>query len=144
MKKLVVICEGRTEVNFVKNLLCGHKNFQNRFVVFPVTLMTGKNPAGGTAKGGWRISNGYAHGLKEIKNFVSLHRNEIVTTFFDLYGFPSDIPCFTDARTITEPIGKAKIYERQMKSDIEQFDSHVQFLPHVQPYEFEAFLFANP
>jgi hypothetical protein len=145
MKKLVIICEGKTEVAFVNYSLRGYSNLSERFVVIPVTMPTGKNPAGGDSKGGWWRSKGYGHCVSEIGKFISLHKGSVVTTtFFDLYRFPSDIPCFCDAANIPDPVKKAEAYERQMKEDVAEKYGDVIFLPHIQPYEFEALMFADP
>jgi hypothetical protein len=142
VKKLIVICEGRSEANLVKNLLS--PVYSNRFIIIPKTLPTGKNPEGGDSKGGWRKPGGYTHGLREIKKIVNLHKNDIITTFFDLYGFPEDIPCFEQAQKIYDPLEKAKEYETQLREDIVAFEKNVQFFPHIQPYELEALLFVDP
>jgi len=142
MRNLIIICEGRSEANLVKNLFT--PTFPDRFVVIPITLPTGKNLGGGDAKGGWRNPGGYAHGLKEIRKIASLHRNDIITTFFDLYGFPADIPCFERAQLILDPLETAEEYEQQLKADISEFEKNIQFIPYVQPYELEALLFVSP
>ncbi len=142
MKKLVIICEGRTEANLVNNLLSEY--FLNKFTTFPVTLPNGQNPLGGDSKGGWRSSDGYSHALVEIRDIISLHKQNIITTFFDLYRFPSDIPCYEKAKAVNDPSEKARIYESQLKSDILKLGINSNFFPYIQPYEFEAFLFADP
>jgi len=142
MKRLIVICEGRSEANFVKNLLT--PAFLDRFIIIPKTLPTGKNPGGGDSKGGWRNPGGYVHGLREMKKIVSLHRNDIITTFFDLYGFPSDIPCFDLAQGIPDPPEKAGEYEKQLNADIAEFTANIRFFPYIQPCELEALLFVDP
>jgi hypothetical protein len=113
-------------------------------IIIPVTLPTGTNPQGGAGKGGWLRYGGYAHALKEINKYISLHMGAVFTTFFDLYGFPSDISCSPRAKTVTDAVARAKIYEDQMTRDIHQSNKDVRFLPHIQPCEFEALLFAAP
>ena len=143
-KKLRVICEGKTEVQLVNNLL--HDRLSKTYSeIIPITLPTGQNPMGGAAKGGFRRSGGYAFALKHILNSIKMHKNSIFTTFFDLYEFPSDIDCYADAKSITDPIIKAAMYEKQMGMDvIKELEGSFAFLPYVQPYESEAFLFVNP
>jgi len=142
MKRLIVFCEGRSEVNFVKNLLI--PTFINRLIVIPETLPTGNTPCGGDSKGGWRKSGGYDHGLKEMKNLANLHRNDSITTLFDLYGFPSDIPCFNLAQGICDPLEKAREYEKQLNADIAEFNENIRFFSYIQPCELEALLFVDP
>ena len=143
-KKLCLICEGKTEVQLVYNLLYDRLS-KTYSELLPITLPSGKNPVGGTAKGGFRRHGGYAFALKHIKNSIKLHNSSIITTFFDLYNFPNDIECYDDAERITDPIVKAAMYEQQMESDVRKEQEDVfAFLPYVQPYESEAFLFVNP
>jgi len=144
MNKLCVICEGPAEVKLVENLLFDRLS-RTYCIIIPITLPTGKNPMGGTAKGGFRRSGGYAFALKYIQDSIKHNKSSVFTTFFDLYNFPDDIPCYSDAERITNPIVKAETYEQQMELDIrKEFESGLSFLPHFQPYESEAFLFVNP
>jgi hypothetical protein len=82
------------------------------------TLPTGENPDGGTAKGGFRKSKGYFFALRHILNTVKLHGDGLITTFFDLYGFPEDIECFSSAVQISDPIARAAMYEQQIGLDV--------------------------
>lgn len=149
MKSLCIMVEGRTECNFAKNVLADHL-FQYGWIIRPITLITGKNKIG-VHKGGWHHSDGYKNALKQIYNTIMCEKGtEVYTTFFDLYGFPSDIPCFEEAKKLNSPYEKAKLYEKQIKQDINHLlkDNHnyneAQFIPYVQPYEFECFLFVDP
>jgi hypothetical protein len=69
--------------------------------------------------------------------------------FFDLYGFPSDIPCYEKSKLLTSPYSKAKLYEEQIKNDVNDLFSYdhqyneSKFMPYIQPYEFESFLFVD-
>lgn len=148
MKNLIIICEGRTETNYTKNALA-EQLLQYNWIVDYVTLPTGKSNHG-VHKGGWRRTSGYKHALKEIQRHLLTRKNEIHSTFFDLYGFPIDIPCFEESQSLQCPYEKAKLYERQIKDDVNSLfknDSNYNpdlFIPYIQPYEFEAFLFVEP
>ena len=143
MNKLVVICEGKTEVRLLENLL--YSKLEHWFYpIIPITLPTGENPGGGTAKGGFHSSDGYSFALKHIIYTLKLHVDGVITTFFDLYGFPTDIPCYKDAGAILNTIERAGIYERQMLLDVAERKIDGRFIPYVQPCESEAFLFVDP
>ena len=144
MKQLYIICEGKTEVHLINNVF--YDRLSRTYVnVIPITLPTGKNKDGGTAKGGFRRTNGYAYALKHIQNSIKRYRNGVFTTFFDLFRFPSDIGCYFDAKRENDPIVRAKIYERQMELDIrKELGETIAFIPYVQPCESEAFLFIDP
>lgn len=140
--------EGRTECNFTKNVLAEHL-IQHGWIVRPITLITGKNKIG-VHKGGWRRTDGYKNALKQICNTIKSEKDAaLYTTFFDLYGFPSDIPCFEESKMLVSPYEKAKLYEKQIKQDINDLlkddgnYNKARFVPYVQPYEFECFLFVD-
>ena len=148
-RMLYIISEGRTECAFVKRVLAQHLEPFN-WTAYPITLITG-DKTNGSSKGGFRRSKGYEHAINEICSVISNHDiNDVHATFFDLYGFPVDIPCHEKAKSLTSPQDKAKLYECQIKKDVaELFEGNKSFrsdlfLPYVQPYEFECFLFVDP
>lgn len=148
MRNLCIMSEGRTECNFVKNVLADHL-IQFKWIVRPITLITGKNKSG-IHKGGWRSSDGYKNALRQIYNTIVTEKDAtIYTTFFDLYGFPTDIPCYEKSKSLVSPYEKAKLYEKQIKQDVNDLFANdhdyneARFMPYVQPYEFESFLFVD-
>lgn len=147
-RNLFIICERKTEVAFIKNVLAEYLLVFG-WTAIPLTLPTGRNKIG-VHKGGWRRSDGYTNAVKDIWRIIATRKNEIHTTFFDLYGFPEDIPCVESAKLLINPSEKAKIYEKQLLADISVlFDGDSTynqdlFIPYVQPYEFENFLFVDP
>jgi hypothetical protein len=146
MRKLYIISEGRTECNFIKNVLAGYL-FNYDWITISTTLVTGKNSIG-IHKGGWRSSDGYQNALKQIHDTLNIDKEAVYTTFFDLYGFPSDIPCYELSQSLTSPYDKARLYETQLQTDIansfEGSHYNFKFVPYIQPYEFESFLFVDP
>ena len=148
IRNLYVISEGRSECDFVKNVLSEHL-IEYMWIVIPLTLPTSRGTGSGR-KGGWRRTKGYEYAIKGISNMIITHSNEVHTTFFDLYGFPSDIPCYEQAKALSSPLEKARLYEDQLKKDVNgSFASGTKynldlFIPYVQPYEFECFLFVDP
>jgi hypothetical protein len=88
--------------------------------------------------------------MREIKRSIITNKNEIHTTFFDLYAFPPDIQCRKEAESVTNPTAKALLYEQQILSDVSAlFDGDSSFnqrlfVPYVKPYVFECFLFVDP
>lgn len=137
MRELYIISEGRTESDFVKNVLAEHL-VQFDWITIPITLPTGKNKTG-VHKGGWRSSQGYQHAIQQIRKVISINKDAVYTTLFDYYGFPAYIPCYHEAKSISSPYGKVELYERQLKKDC----NHSKFIPYVQPHEFEALLFVD-
>jgi len=59
----------------------------------------------------------------------------------DLHRLPSDFPGYQDATLVSDPLERVASLEESFRKDI---DHHLdQFIPYVQPYEFEALLFSN-
>ena len=106
MKNLYIISEGRTEVNFVKNVLAYYLLNYN-LTAIPITVPSGESKRG-TIKGGWRGSDGYKHAIREMVKIIKTNDFQIHTTFFDLYGFPGDIPCRDKIITVNNPYKKLK------------------------------------
>lgn len=68
-----------------------------------------------------------------------------VTTFFDLYGLTGGFPGRADADRRSDPIERCEQIEAALHRDVvEQARCrHERFLPHIQPYEFEALLLSD-
>lgn len=144
MIMLGVLSEGRSEVQFIKNVLADYLVNYDIFVepiTIPTTMRHGIN-----AKGGWRRSGGYQYGIDRMKEIIKMKRYPAFTTLFDFYGFPSDIPCFSEAMHLSSPYDKVERYENQLSEDIvvSDFSFAFSFIPYVQPYEFEALVFVDP
>ena len=148
LRNLFIISEGRTECYFIKHVPSEYL-LDYGWIVVPITLPTGRKTTGGH-KGGWRRTDGYRYAIEEMRKEIITHAGKLHTTFFDLYGFPKDIPCYEHAKSMYSPYDKAKLYESQIKQDINSLfsgdDSYNAdlFVPYVQPYEFESFLFVDP
>jgi hypothetical protein len=125
MTRLYVVCEGLTEVNFVRDVIspqieaCG----VGRIVMAPPNLR------------GYRT---YAELRKFIRNL--LNGPEVsVTTLIDLFKLPVDFPGLVDSQNEKDPYARVEYLERSL---FEDFGDN-RFWPHLQLHEFEALLFAD-
>ena len=136
MKRLAIICEGRSEVEFVKNILS--ISIQN-IILCPVTIVTGHNDRGEKAKGG---ALNYDRSRKNIINFLKIY--DYVTTFFDYYGLCSNFPGYEQA-THNDKYRNIKILESELLEDInkENEDAASKFIPYIQLHEFESLIFSD-
>ncbi len=77
---------------------------------------------------------------------VKEREDAYVTTFFDLYGLPGDFPGRGEAARESDPLARARAVEHALHRVVVDLAGcrPEQFLPHVQPYEFEALLLSNP
>lgn len=122
--RLLVVCEGQTEANFVKTCL-GPALLQRGMLVHPTLLKTRPGRQGG---GNVSIERLAIHLANEYPN------HDFLTTLVDLYGF-SDRDG-RDRQQLEESIFDAARRRRpEIRSD--------RVFPYVQQYEFEALLFSD-
>ena len=81
--------------------------------------------------------------VRFLRDVLRQRKDTYVTTFFDLYGLPSDFPgTDTIAR---DPLEHASAIEDSLHAEVVRVAGcrPDRFLPHVQPHEFEALLFSD-
>lgn len=130
MKRLMMVVEGQTEERFVGQILAVH--LAQLWVVQPFVTRTSATARGGALS--WQRNK------REINNLLSQNSAPWVTTLFDLYALPSDFPGVVNSLQLNDPYQKALCVEQAMQQQL----NHPQFIAHVQLYEFESLLFANP
>ena len=129
MTRIHVFCEGQTEDVFTRELL-GPALRRSGIWVNPIIIRTGPQGKGGITRYGkirWQIQRKCQEDPKAF-----------VTTFFDLYGLPSDFPAFKTT-SIKNPIERAKRLEKAFQDDIDQDN----FIAHLVVHEFEGLLFSE-
>jgi len=115
MKRLIIICEGETEVEFCRKILYPY------FLEKQITVLS-RNITGIKK---WRS-------LKRlIEHTLKSEKSAFLTTLIDYYGLPSDYPNFR-----TNDVAEI---ENGMKEEI---DNH-RFIPYIQLHEFEGLIFNN-
>ena len=125
MTRLCIICEGKTEGDFVKKLLVPHlKKFY--IDAYPSLLKTRPGKQGG---GNVSIARLGLHIRNEYRNV------DFLTTLVDYYGF-KDANNRTKAELEQAILAEAQTHIRY------GFDAHY-VRPYVQMYEFEALLFSD-
>ena len=132
MKKLIIICEGKTEQLFCKNLLEEH--FKSLDIIIEYPLISHSN--GGIVK--------WVHLKNQIESYLNIEKNCYVTTFIDYYGieYHHDFPDWYDAVAEADKNNKMTILENAMLSDI-QNELKARFIPYIQLHEFEALAFSE-
>lgn len=122
--RICIVCEGQTEVEFVRSCLTPHFTRFNRYV-YPSLL---RAPSG-NHRGG-RVT------VERLANFISheYHNCDRITTFVDLYGFQG-------AGGADKEALEAQILER-VAAQSPRLEARF-ILPYVQRHEFEALLFSN-
>ena len=136
MTEVVVVCEGRTEESFINGLV------QPILATKAVYLRPRLIPTSPASKGGAltrdRVVRSLCRALRE-------RDDTYVTTFFDLYGLPSDFPGPSANRAPKDSIARCEQIENSLHNVVtEQAQRRSdRFIPHIQPHEFEALLFSD-
>lgn len=130
MKRLIIICEGPTEVEFCKDVLYQHFFKMGIMILTPLIKKSG----GGIVH--WNNLK------KQIENHLIQDQDAIVTTLFDYYGIKDkfDFPNWDEAKLIVNKVDRMAFIEDKMKDSI--IDAlRYRFYPYVQLHEFEGLLF---
>ena len=106
MKRIIVICEGRTEQEFIKSTLGPHFQAKGIYLVAPLI----KHSMGGIVK--WDILK------QEIEKYLFTEKDAFVTTLIDYYGLnpKHNFPLWTEAESIIDKIAMCLSWA-SMRSD---------------------------
>ncbi|MGP1461405.1 MAG: DUF4276 family protein [Bacteroides sp.] len=127
--RLVIVCEGQTEQEFVKKVLSP-----------AVRGLDVEAPLIKKSKGGivaWEV----------LKKQLVMHCHEgapFVTTLIDFYGIKDHhhFPRWEEGKTISDKEARVEFLEKAMKEDLAEDDRYL-FYPYLQLHEFESLLFSN-
>ncbi len=131
MKRIVIICEGPTEQEFVRDVLEPHFLTKDIYLYNPLIKKSG----GGIVP--WPV----------LQSQIQSHLRDkdiFVTTFIDYYGIPDryNYPGWEEAKLIADKQDRLSFLEHKMKEDID-LDLQSRFIPYYQLHEFEGLLFNN-
>jgi hypothetical protein len=131
MKRLIIICEGPTEVEFCKVVLEPFFLEKSIFIQTPLIKKSG----GGIIP--W----------PSLKVQIQKHLHEpdvFVTTLFDYYGIPDNYgyPAWLESKLIIDKNKRMDFLEAAMRREIHE-NQQLRFLPYLQLHEFEGLLFNN-
>lgn len=129
MIRVHILCEGKTEKQFVKTVL------SDTFMSKGIELI-GHDLSGGFNYEGLRF---------QIQQQLNAEKTAYVTTMVDLYGANRRYPDYTETRQLTA-YQKVVQIEAAIKEDVLSKPTvhNDKFIPYLQLHEFEALLFANP
>lgn len=135
MKRVFVSVEGQTEETFVRDFLAPHLSTSDIFLQ-PVVLSTKRPAAGEKFKGG---ATGWSQIEREIRLLLRDSSVAAVTTMFDLYGLPADVPGLVASSGLS-PYQRVNVVESSIDSALNE----TRFRPYLQLHEFEALVFVAP
>lgn len=131
MKRLNIIVEGLTEMEFVKELMVPYLREHGIYAVTPIVIHTSKMTRGGFVK--------YQHLKNEVERLLACKKSDfVVSMFVDFFCCPN-LPQKEKYETIADHEQRVQFMEQIIAKDIN--DS--RFIPYIQLHEFEALLFAS-
>lgn len=140
MKKIFVVTEGQSETNFVNRVMAPY--FASRCVLIPNTVITKTDRKHGkTYKGGVENYDQIRNTLLKTLAISSKNKDSYVTTMFDFYRLPTDVPGVADVGKVNNPYEKVELIESAILKT-EGYDGNF-FFPYVELHEFEAMLFSD-
>lgn len=140
MKKIFVVTEGQSETNFVKKVMVPY--FAGRCILIPITVVTKTDGRHGKIyKGGVSNYGQIRNTLLKTLNSAAKNTDSYVTTMFDFYRLPADVPGVLDAEKVNDPYEKVRIIEREILKT-EGYDENF-FFPYIELHEFEAMIFSD-
>ncbi len=136
MKRVCVVCEGQTEEMFVNKVLAPAL-YGLGLNLIPEMIETSPGHRGGALS--------YERVKRHLRNTLRQKSSPTVTTFFDLYRLDKRFPGFETAQQEALLARKLDILRSSLSEDIVAMAecASARFIPHIQPYEFEALLFSD-
>lgn len=133
MKRLIIIVEGDSEIEFVKKTLAPYFASKGFYSVDTFKL---KHSKGGLTK--------YVHLQTDIINLL-YEGNLVITTLVDYYALPKDFPNYEEAQQITNLTERLGFLVNSVIKDIQSKQGHEikNLLPYIQLHEFEALCFSS-
>lgn len=138
MKRLILIVEGQTELEFVNKLLTPHlvKRGVNASIQ-PIMI---------TMKGGGHGFNNIEHLGNTIRPLLNDSDEPIITTIIDHYGINSEskLPGYTECCKEQDMAIRLDKMESKLYEYVQTIKPYRYFIPYIQRHEMETLLFANP
>ena len=135
--ELIVIVEGKTEKNFVEQILVPH--FCQYQIQVRAVLATKKGQSGGDIK--------FIRILRDLKKYLKQREHTHLTLLVDYYGIDRNWPGLVASKDKTTPFEKAMVVNSEIMKEIkEQFGDYIalqRFTPYISMHEFEALLFSD-
>ncbi len=137
MTTVYIICEGPTEVRFIKNILAPSLGNRSLFLQ-PVTIGSKRTKGGNVT-----FDRLYMNVRRQLYN----SRQSYCSTLVDFYGLDSDFPGLELASTRSSLKAKADAvvdgFLAELRGRVDP-DPLLRFVPYIQMHEFETLLFSDP
>ena len=138
MKRLILIVEGETELEFVNLLLIPYLSKQGINASIQAIMIT---------------MSGGGHGFNNIEHFGNTIRpvlynsdESIITTMIDHYGINSEnkLPGYTECKLEQDIAVRLTKMESKLNDYVQSIKPYRHFIPYIQRHEMETLFFADP
>ena len=133
MIRVCAIVEGYTEQTFIKTVIAPTLASNNIFIHAQL-INTSRSGRGGALS--------YDRVKRDLLKTLKRDKDLFVTTFFDLYALDSKFPAYQQSMKQSDIYQRVAILEQAVQEDLPS-ELSARFIPHIQPYEFEALLFSD-
>ena len=136
MIQVIIIAEGQTEETFVRDVMAP------AFAASAIFLSARLVPISGGGRGG---ALSYERVWKFLRNTLNERTNTYVSTFFDLHKLDTAFPAHAESLKLSDSGRRAVHLEEALHADVTARTRcrPERFIPHIQPWEFEALLFSD-
>lgn len=136
MIEVVAVAEGRTEQTFIREVLAPS------LTAFGLSLEARPIKTSEHGRGGGLTRERV---VRFLRNTLRQRADTYVTTMFDLYGLVREFPGVKEGIGIRDPRQRCRLVEDALLEEVVAASGcrPGRFLPHVQPFEFEALLFSD-
>lgn len=135
MKPGLILVEGQTEEQFVKEVLSPYLSAKTGLWLTPTIVVTKVVKAGSNFKGGL---SSFDQVRRDISRLLQNTSAKVITTLFDYYGLPRDFPGME-----TRPRGSGLDRVRHVQSAFRECFPDGRFMPFLALHEFEAWLYCD-
>ncbi|MDD2728234.1 DUF4276 family protein [Malikia sp.] len=136
MSRVVVVCEGETEEEFVRDVLAPCFYGLGLYLE-PQMVETSPGNRGGALN--------YDRVKPHLRNTLRQKSSPFVTTLFDLYKLDKRFPGFEQAKAMPNLGRRLALLRCELHADVVAAAGCQpnRFIPYIQPHEFEALLFSD-
>ena len=136
MSRVVVVCEGETEEEFVRDVLAPGFYGLGLYLE-PQMVSTSPGHRGGALN--------YDRVKMHLRNTLRQKSAPVVTTLFDLYKLDKRFPGYEQAMAAPVLGHRLDVLRHELHTDVVAAAGcqPERFIPYIQPYEFEALLFSD-
>lgn len=134
MQQILILVEGQTEEQFVKNALQPYL-IPFGVNVIPTIINTKIVKGSNNFKGGINSYGQVERDLSKLLKDASVY----VTTLIDFYGLPHDFPGYSEKNSS----GSSTQFIETLETEWSKRVNNNRFIPYIQQHEFEAIVFVR-